>query len=292
MRFRTSSRRGTSRATALLFFATLAGTFCLSGLALETCAQANSVERTDQTKETKSEELLRLQDQLRRRAEEALANRREQRTRLDALTGEASAARRRNEAIEREIGKRERKLEEIEGLDTAAREKSATILAREEALKSRMQTFLTSLGAKIEAGIPWKINDRRHSVRDASELLSDRRTSAAAALATLGRLQKEQEAIGRLVESSVLEVEVGAESRAVSGFHLGLIGVIFASEDGSVLGFAGPGETLEAGLATVEAHPEAARGYLHTVDILNRRRTPGLTDIFIPKLPLEKGGRL
>ena len=77
---------------------------------------------------------------------------------------------------------------------------------------------------------------------------------------------------------------------AVQGFHLGLLGVIFASDDGAVVGFAAAGATLEEGLESVRSAPGASAGYLRAVDILNRRRTPELTDLHLPKIRAEEGG--
>ncbi len=248
------------------------------------------VKRSDSEAETKSQELMRLQEQLRRRSEAALQRRREQQDRLDALRAELNAGRRRNHAIQREIDKRKSKLEEISAQITEANSKEEQIIEKEQKLKDRIERFLSALQRRVESGIPWKIAERVHAIEEAVTLIGDQRTNAASALATAGRLLRDQEALGRLIESSVLEVETPDGPKAVSGFHLGLIGVIFASEDGTLLGFSGAGESLEAGLSAVEGRPEAAKGYLHTVDILNRRRTPQLVDLFLPKLPVEEGG--
>ena len=252
-------------------------------------AQNGELTRTDATN-SRAQELSRLQDQLRRRSEEALAHRREQRARLDALTGEIRAAKRRNASIEREIEKRQLQLSEIEQKERTAREAAEKIIAREAALKRTMTEFLGGLGDKIAAGIPWKIADRQLSVSQVVDQIADERTNASAALSAVGRLQKEQEALSRLVESTTLDVKIDGKERAVKGFHLGLLGLIFSTDEGAVLGFAGPGQSLEAGLKTVESNPEAAKGYLHCVDILNRRRTPQLTDVYLPTLPVAKGG--
>lgn len=253
-------------------------------------AQNGDVPRTDAVTNSRAQELSRLQDQLRRRSEEALAHRREQRARLDALSGEIRSAKRRNASIQREIDKRQLQLSEIEAKETRAREEAEKIVTREAALKRTMNGYLRGLEGKIAAGIPWKITDRKHSVTQVLDQLADERTGAAAALAAVGRLQKEQEALARLVESNTLDVSIDGNERAVKGFHLGLLGVIYSADDGAVLGFASAGQTLEEGLETVRTRPEAAKGYLHCVDILNRRRTPQLTDVFLPTLPVEKGG--
>ena len=251
--------------------------------------------RTDAEALSRSQELIALQDRLRRRTEEALAKRREQRTRLDTLEAEARSARRRNDTIAREIEKREARIAELLSAATNANEKAEAVRTRETSIKERLRTFLRTLDGRIEGGIPWKIADRRAGVTGALEQLEDERTNAAAALASVGRLQKEQEAFGRLVESSTLSVEVNGTTRAVPAFHIGLLGVIFALEagddgQGAVIGFAGTGQSLEDGLAAVRSRPEAAKGYLQTIDILNRRRTPQLTNLFLPSLPTEKGG--
>lgn len=250
--------------------------------------------RTDAVRETRAEELKTLQDRLRRRTEEALAKRREQRTRLDTLEDEARASRRRNDTIQREIDKREARIAELRTAAESAREKAEAVRTREATIQDRLRVFLRFLDTRIADGIPWKVADRRAGVASAIEQLADERTNAAAALASVGRLQKEQEAFGRLVESSTLSVEVNGQLRAVPAFHIGLLGVVFALEAGedgaAVIGFAGAGQSLEDGLAAVSGRPEAAKGYLQTIDILNRRRTPQLTNLFLPQLPTGKGG--
>ena len=248
------------------------------------------VQRSDSESETKSQELMRLQDQLRRRSEAALQRRREQQDRLDALRAELNAGRRRNDAIQREIDQRKSRLEEISAQTAEAMTKDERIADEEQKLKDRTEQFLSSLQRRVESGIPWKISERVHAIQEAVTLIGDQRTNAASALATAGRLLRDQEALGRLIESSILEIETPDGPKAVSGVHLGLIGVIFASDDGTLLGFSGAGESLEAGLSAVDGRPEAAKGYLHTVDILNRRRTPQLVDLLLPKLPVEEGG--
>jgi len=237
------------------------------------------------------EELLRLQDQLRRRTESALADRKQQRARLDELEAEARAARRQNDAIARQLEKQKERLASIRSESSAAETRAREIEEREGRLKERIRTFLSALEQRIAGGIPWKIEDRRQAVADAIQMLGDPRTGAAAALATLARLQKEQEAVGRLVETGTLEIETAGGPIAVQGFHLGLLGVVFANDDGTIIGFATAGETLEGGLEAVREVPEAAKGYQRAVDILNRRRTPELTDIHLPELPVEGGGR-
>lgn len=253
-------------------------------------APDDSVRTTNESGFTAAQELIRLQDQLRRRTEAALQRRKDQQARLDELDGEARAGRRQNDAIRRQIQKQEARLAEIRTKAETAAARAEEIETREAGLKETMVRFLERLEGRIQRGIPWKIEDRATAVRDAQQIIGDERTSAVSSVATVSRLQKEQEALGRLVEGGTLEVETDTGPKAVQGFHLGLLGVIFASDDGSVLGFAAAGETLEKGLETVRAVPGAAKGYLHTVDILNRRRTPELTDIHLPKLPVEKGG--
>ncbi|MHC4935515.1 MAG: DUF3450 family protein [Planctomycetota bacterium] len=251
----------------------------------------DTLRRTDAAEGERAQELARLQERLRRRSEEALARRKEQRERLQTLEAEARASRRRNDTILREIEKREERIAELGRTREEAVVRSEDLVARESAVKEQLERFLQELRGRIEAGIPWKTADRAASVTDAIEAMADPRTNGASSLASVGRLQKEQEAFGRLVESSTLGVEAGGGHRAVPAFHIGLLGVIFAGEEGPVIGFAGRGDSLEDGLTSLSSRPEAAKGYLQTIDILNRRRTPQLTDLYFPRLPIEGGER-
>jgi len=154
------------------------------------------------------------------------------------------------------------KLRDLRSKQADAEEKAAVLIAQ-------MGTHLDRLEAAIDGGIPWQIDDRKRSVIEARATMEppeqDRKPNPAAVLAALGRVQKEEEAIARLVETGSVTVDVGGgETLQVSAFHFGLLAVIFANEEGSVVGYARAGETLEEGLAAVDPDSAAADGYLRT----------------------------
>jgi hypothetical protein len=226
---------------------------------------------------------------IRRVEAERLEKRREQRRRLQELAAEKRSVAQSLESYARKLEELEKQRDEAKGTLDELAAKTQALGTRGSALLERMDRFLEGVERRIRGGIPWKVEERLASLEQARKSLQspakDKRVSPGAALAAVGRIQKEEEAQGRLVETGVVEVKAGGERIAVQAFHLGLLAVVFASEDGSILGFAGAGATLEDGLKTVADHPEAADGYLRAVDILRRRRTPEIVGIFFHSMP-------
>lgn len=230
-------------------------------------------------------ELAVLQEKLRRRSMEELERRKSQLSRLNQLRYESRNQERLNSAIQKQVSELEKKISESVGKSSAAIRETEQILTQENLLKERIRRFLDALKDRILGGIPWKISERVRTIDNAFELIQSEETSAQVAIATAGRMVKEQEALGRLVEFGIVEIEVDGETRGIQGFHFGLLGVVFSDAEGNVFGWAGPGQSLENGIAAGSS--EASEGYLMAVDILNRRRTPGLVNLQIPSLQMK-----
>lgn len=230
-------------------------------------------------------ELAVLQEKLRRRSMEELERRKSQLSRLNQLRYESRNQERLNSAIQKQVSELEKKISESVGKSSAAIRETEQILTQENLLKERIRRFLDALKNRILGGIPWKISERVRTIDNALELIQSEETSAQVAIATAGRMVKEQEALGRLVEFGIVEIEVDGETRGIQGFHFGLLGVVFSDAEGNVFGWAGPGQSLENGIAAGSS--EASEGYLMAVDILNRRRTPGLVNLQIPSLQMK-----
>ena len=230
-------------------------------------------------------ELAVLQEKLRRRSMEELERRKSQLSRLNQLRYESRNQERLNSAIQKQVSELEKKISESVGKSSAAIRETEQILTQENLLKERIRRFLDVLKDRILGGIPWKISERVRTIDNALELIQSEETSAQVAIATAGRMVKEQEALGRLVEFGIVEIEVDGETRGIQGFHFGLLGVVFSDAEGNVFGWAGPGQSLENGIAAGPS--EASEGYLMAVDILNRRRTPGLVNLQIPSLQMK-----
>lgn len=210
--------------------------------------------------------------------------------RVSVVRSEARAVERTLKALQERLEKRraeiEKKREELAG----QKAKIEQVESREEALKKKMAAFLDGVKEGVAASIPWKRERRLEQIDRVQKVLKDPLTVASSGLGAVGRIQQEEEALGRLVETGVLEVDTSAGKAEVRGFHLGLLAVIFSNDDGSVLGYARSGEELEDGLSAMAGADIAARGYQVAVDILRRRRTPAIVEIFLPSLPV-KGDR-
>ena len=200
------------------------------------------------------------------------------------------------ESLRRKLDKlkeqRDAKRAEIDKLRGETAEKHAA----SQVLVERTSTFLEEVVARIAKDIPWNREERIAAIERTRKSLipaiekERKNVSPGAALAAASRVQKEEEAQARLVEQSAVNLKTSDGTLNVQAFHLGLLAVVFASEDGTVLGYAGAGQKLEDGLETVAGKPEAADGYLRAVDILRRRRTPDIVELYFPSMPEGRKG--
>ena len=244
--------------------------------------------------ETPAAKLERLQKKLRRISQEALQDRKTQQRRLTELRREQHFQEKTLQAFQKEVDKRQALLDEKKDKKRELEQQIESGNARAAAVSAQILEFYSELQELVEAGIPWQKTQRLDSIsKGRMALEGDQKNNPQFGLTNASRLQKEEESLGRLVESSQVLVEVPGKDDpySVDAFHLGLLAVVFASEDGSIIGYAGQGETLEEGMKIVEDKPEAADGYIKVVEILKRRRTPALIDIYFPKLPVDKGGK-
>lgn len=229
-----------------------------------------------------NEELLSLQHRIREERAAAAKNRVSLQARVNELKAEERLVSRSLDALKEELARREKELAE----KTKRRDEEAAALAKlkapSEKIASAARSYLEDVKALVASGIPWKIDERTQAIDGVLRLLSAKDAPASTAVSAAARIHAEEEALGRLVESAAVSVTVGKEEFAVEAFHLGLIAVIYASEDAAILGFARAGDALEDGLDAAKGNPAAAAGYLAAVDILRRRRTPALVDLFIP----------
>lgn len=234
-------------------------------------------------------ELAQLNAEMREVRSAALATRRAQLDRLKSVESELQAKKRTIARLEQELAKVQSEVSEREtklGGIEARRQVRDEVFAD---LKATISGYLNDLDARIARGIPWQIESRRNLLALSQQALARPTSGPAEALAILGRHQKDEEALGRLVEVENFAVDVPGQGEvAVKAVHLGLLGVIYANPEGSVIGFAGPGQKLEDGLALVQSKPEAADGYLQVIEILNRERTASLIDLYFPSLPIEE----
>jgi hypothetical protein len=231
-------------------------------------------------------------DEVRRAQTEALEQRRTRVARLRELTSERNSAQRSVDAVDEEIERLRRILTDRQAKKVELEKETAAIRSNNSKLVELYRAYYSGVEARLESGIPWQIDLRLSSLEEARKAIAPdpqdptRLPNVAGALSALARIQKEEEAFARLVESSALRLDLGDRQIEVTGFHLGLLAVVYANDDGSVSGYVRPGEKLEDGRRAVEGDPGAADGYIKAVDILKRRRTPEILDIFAPALPV------
>ena len=247
----------------------------------------------ESTTENKAEEagrqLLLLQAKIRTLKGDHARARKEKQDRLRELVTEERAVSRPLRSLEERIRKIREKIESEKAKLTKQEKELAAKKSLSGELKSRMKSYLDMVRAHVDAGIPWKQSFRRDSIQQAAAIVEDEKTALFPSLAAVGRVHQEEEALGRLVELSTIEVPYAGKKLALQGFHLGRLAVIYANEEGSILGFVQAGQEIREGIEAVEKTPLAQEGYLTAVDILRRRRTPGIVDLYLPALPMRKG---
>jgi hypothetical protein len=93
-------------------------------------------------------------------------------------------------------------------------------------------------------------------------------------------------------------MEVAGERQSIPAFRLGLLAVIYMSDDGSILGCAQAGQSLEQGrIETGSSGEDSAKkaigkvtaGYESVLAILRRRLGPRVVDVFLPSVPVGGG---
>lgn len=239
-----------------------------------------------------AQELQQLNLEIRQLRASAQATRKSQNDRLQRVESELRSKRRTLEAIQKELKATEDRVQErnekLDGL-------TARVTARQglfSELDQEVNAFLERMEGRVRAGVPWLMSERLNTLALSKTAVSRDGSTPAEAVAIAGRLQKDEEALGRLVEVDTLSVDVPDQGKvAVKAVRIGLLGVVFSNPGGEIVGFSGPGATLEQGLEAVRGNPEAADGYLRAIEILNRERTPGLIDILFPKFPVQEAKR-
>lgn len=272
-----------------------------SGLLLHADDESTNTAQNS-TVEASRLELEKLQQEIRERQETLRSNRQVEVERIRALNAEKTAAERVVAGLEREVGRLEEELEKRKTELARIKAETDEIRAPAESLTPRFEEFLATIENDVRQGIPWQNGKsggdlRLESISTVRRLLrteDGQPGNPAVVLSGLGRVAKEEEAFARLVETADASLEVGGETLSISAFHLGALAVIYASQDGHTIGFARAGESLEDGLQAAGSEEPgagvAADGYLKAVDILRRRRTPDIVELYFPSLPVAKEG--
>lgn len=233
-------------------------------------------------------ELSRLQRKLRTLRTEAMNARKTQVDRRKELASEERVLERGLDGLKALLEKRRAEVEKRKTETEEKKEKIAGLTKRAEAIQASFQEFLDRVDKHIASSIDWKTRLRKSSLEKVKSVVAQDKTALGEGLGAISRIQKEEESLARLVETGVLQLKLDGETTAVQAFHLGLLAVVFASEDGRLVGYAQRGEDPADSLdAAREAG--AVEGYLTAVDILRRRRTPTVVDLYLPSLPVAAG---
>ncbi len=235
-----------------------------------------------------SEVLLHIQQEIRDLRSRAYEEKKSALQRIRELNDEKRFRERTIKVIDEAVSGKKEKIAGQEKKIADLKEEAKGIRTQLGKVGDTLQEFCDRLAVKVSKGIPWKKDARMHEVKQVKELAKGPHASPSSTLAGIGRIQRDEEALGRLVETATLTLNVDGESIAVQGFHLGALGVAYVNDEGTIIGFCGAGETMEQGIENLKDKPAASEGYLKATDILRRRRTPVLINIYLPQLPFTK----
>jgi hypothetical protein len=204
--------------------------------------------------------------------------------RLADLVAEKAAVERSVQALNAQVEKVEKELALRK--ERLAREEKELALHQQElrALLDPLRQFLDRAESHIERGIPWRVEERRLPLAEARALLGASDPKPVELFEMVARFQQQEEALARSIEHGVVELDMDGERRGIAAFHLGLLAVVFSNADGTIAGFVQPGQKVEEGLLTAAAGGAKDRGYAAAIDILRRRLTPRVVDLYVPEL--------
>lgn len=226
---------------------------------------------------------------------------------LETLNGEArdlekrlselrAAWRKTRLTLERDLGRATRDVEARKAEDASLCEKLDGVkkeIAQVEGEKERINDFAKGLARAtssyfdqldrlVRDGIPWKRARRRRAIKEARFFAEQDRPDPVTLLSAAERLQKQEEALGRMVESGTVRLDLSGTPREVQAFHIGRIGVVFADPEGDVAGFARAGESLADACKAFQGHAKARDTYGRALDVLFKRRAPHVADLYLP----------
>jgi len=234
-----------------------------------------------------SEELASILRKSRDLESESLRRRTSQKDTIEKLAADKIAAERSVALLDAEVKKLEKELADKNAKLQKAEKDAAASIQAAAAVIEPLKGHLDLMESHIESGIPWRIASRKSAVQEARRVVTSPSASPTQALAAVCNVQEAEEALGRVIEPGIIELELDGEKRALGAFHVGLVGAAFTSEDGKTSGWVIPGQKPEESL---HAAPDAGKVYLEALDMLRRHRLPRVLDLLIPSLPAPKEG--
>jgi len=249
---------------------------------------------------TLTQALLGLQKRARDLEAKSLERRRAAQERLDALAEEQKTLDRTVKVLSEQVTQLEVELAQKKEAATKDEKEAARLTRDEEAVFEAARRFVDRLEKSIDAGIPWMVEGRKDAAEKARRAISAPTQTPAKALSMAAALHESEEALGRSCEASVVDLELDGVERSVPALRLGLLAIAYSSEDGSVLGYVQRGQTLKEGNIETggkegddkgreKTLSRVASGYRTAIDVLQRRLTPRVVDLYVPVVPLAGG---
>lgn len=208
---------------------------------------------------------------------ELAAMRREHQLRLETL-GNAEFA------LERSIAAWEADLAATRAEWQKAREQTTALsaeLATRQALAARwlaqMRHYPETLREHVAAGIDFDRGGRGQIAADLAGQLAAKEIAPADAWQRIARAQETEEGLARTLELAAVRV---AADREADGLRVGLAMLTAPTADGGALAL-GPGETAPT---ASPAPTTAGAGLTEALEILQRRRSPAFSDLYVPAI--------
>jgi hypothetical protein len=252
-----------------------------------------SASRPDQFQKA-SEALLELQRKMRALEEESLKRKRGMEDRLQDLLEEKRLVERSTAALTQRVTELEKDLDGKKRKLSTDEAEVSRLAAESAQVLDLVRKFLSRVDKHIDEGIPWAVDQRKDGVERARRALAGPGISPAAALALASRVHAAEEALGRTIEPGRITLNPKGDERSVPAFHIGLLSVVYASEDGSLLGYVHAGQKLEEGRIDTEsadskqsagkALQRVMSGYAAALAQLQRKLTPRIIDVYVPTL--------
>jgi hypothetical protein len=183
-------------------------------------------------------------------------------------------------SLEAKIQKQKEELKTLE-------KKEADVTRNCKELARSALAYFGKVREMILAGIPWRKTRRIQNVATGEDLVRSDKPNPISVVSAVERIQKREEATGRITESGTVRITKDGKKREVQAFHLGRIALVFADKEGTVGGFVLPGGTIEKAASENTRHPGAMSTFIRAIDVLFKRRAPHIADLFFPGLPVS-----
>ncbi|HTL51455.1 MAG TPA: MotA/TolQ/ExbB proton channel family protein, partial [Planctomycetota bacterium] len=141
-----------------------------------------------------------------------------------------------------------------------------------------LQTYPPNLREHLAHAVDAERSARLQACEDLAQALANPGAAPADLLQRVNRLQEAEEALARSIERTPVRVEA---NREVDGLRIGAALVIAPTENGGAVALTPPANNSQDAVHTpIDA--QSAQGLTLALQILQRRRSPEFTDIYLP----------